>query len=846
MNLKRNQLNLSISPAAKTIFTLLFFVNTYFLCQSQERSQIQKIKVTGHAHMDPVYRWRWNEMENREIYKTFSDVLNMLDTFPNLHFAQSYLLYYETVQNRFPDIFEKVKKSIADKRWSVVGGQWVETDETLPSGESLIRQFLIARDYYTKNLGIKNISIVWSPDVFTGHSSTLPKIYAGCGIKNYVFSREAPADKRIFWWESKDGSRVLAYKIPEHYNPDYKKLPDQVKEWTKLSGYKVPLITVGKGDHGGGPGRSDIRSMNMLTEEIPLNFEFTSPEDYFSELNQLNKSWPVQKEEFGYHNGRAWWLGCYTSQAKIKMQNRRMENQLIAAEKFAAIGTMHKGKPFYPREDFLKAWKILLFNQFHDILPGTLTGLGADDVLKQYDKLNQISSDLLNNGLENIGNRINTSEMEGIPIVVYNPLSWKVSQFVNTNVTFVRCLSEFALQDAKGNPVPYSVVGQSNDGQTVTITFNAENIPPLGYKVFEVINKKPEVENSDLILMENQVENRYFKVKWDANGITSLFDKRLNKEVLLKTANKLRLQEDNGNSWGLKLTNKEFTIQSLVPSQVIFSSPLKVVVKWEDYFQSSKFVRYMTIFANTDQIEFETEVDWHSHNKLLRVTFPTALSGGKAFYDQSYGYVQRDETDQEYPAQKWIDYSEDGLGVALINNGKYGFTINSGELTMSVVRGARDMDPRMDEGKHSFKYVLNVHPGDWREANIPLKAWELNQPFLTKQENQHPGEISGWTYSDLCFPAEKSFFGINSDHVIISSLKTKQDAYNPNPIVLRIVETEGRDEKVTVNLPYEAKSVIECNHLEDPIEPLSKINMDGDKFHFSIGHDQIRTFKVYF
>ncbi len=846
MNQKRKQQYHSLPFSFKSVLLVLLLIIPFLNGYSQVDSITMEVEVTGHAHMDPVYRWRWNEIENREIYKTFSDVLDVLDTFPDLHFAQSYMLYYETVQNRFPTLYKRVKESISNKRWSVVGGQWVETDETMPSGESLIRQFLVARDYYTKNLDIKDISIAWSPDVFTGHPGTLPKIYAGCGIKNYVFSREAPTDKRIFWWESKDGSRMLAYKIPGHYNPDYKSLPEQLKKWTNLSGYNTPLITVGKGDHGGGPGKNDIRSMKLLSQDHPLHFDYSSPEDYFARLNSTNQNWPVQKEEFGYQPNGWQWLGCYTSQAKIKKLNRKLENRMIAAEKFAAIGIMHKGKPFYPREDFLKAWKILLFNQFHDIIPGTLTGLGADDVLKQYDKLDQISSDIINNGLENIGNRINTAGMKGIPVVVYNPLSWEVSQFVDADIAFIDSPAEFKVVDTEGEQVPYTVTRRSNKEQSVVITFNAENVPPLGYKVFQVINKKPEGKNTELVLWKNQIENNYFRIKWDTNGITSLYDKRLKKEILRNAANKLRLLEDNGSSWGLDITEKEFPVHALMPPKVVFSSPLKVIVKWEDYFQSSKFVRYMTIYANNNQIDFEMEVEWHSHNKLLKLAFPTVLSGGKAFYDQSYGYVQRKETNKEYPAQKWIDYSGNNFGVALLNNGKYGFTIDQGELTMSVVRGARDMDPRMDEGKHTFKYALIVHPGDWRDADIPLKAWELNQPLLVKRENQHPGEISGWTYSDLSFPAEKSFFGINSEHVIISSLKTKQDAYNPNPIVLRIVETEGRDENVTVQLPYEAKSVTECNHLEEPIDQRSEIKIDGKQFHFAIGHDQIRTFMVYF
>lgn len=349
----------------------LFNLNGYGQTFS-DKIDTQKVKVIGHAHMDPVYRWRWNEIENREISKTFSDVLNSLDKYPELHFAQSYLLFYSTIQKRFPALFEEVKQSISDKRWSVVGGQWVEPDETLSSGESLIRQFLIANDYYTRNLGIESVNIAWSPDNFTGHPVTLPKIYAGCGIQNYVFSREAPEDKMIFWWESSDGSRILGYKIPGSYNPSFRSLPELIKEWTEIANYDLPMITIGKGDHGGGPGEEDMVNLQRLAKESSLEFEHISPENYFSELHNSGKKWPVQKQEIGSQPGRGIRSGCITSQAKIKKLNRYYENQLIASEIFSVIGTMHKGKPFYPREDFLEAWRILLFNQFHDIPAGQM------------------------------------------------------------------------------------------------------------------------------------------------------------------------------------------------------------------------------------------------------------------------------------------------------------------------------------------------------------------------------------------------------------------------------------------------------------------------------------------
>jgi alpha-mannosidase len=697
--------------------------------QSQESSagkQEKTIYVMGHAHMDPVYRWRWNEIINRELNKTFTDVLGVLDEYPDLHFVQSYLLYYETIQKHFPDLFASINSSIEQDRWSVVGGQWVEADETLSSGESLIRQFLVARDYYSKNLNIDDVNIAWSPDVFTGHPVTLAKIYAGCGIQNYVFSRSEPEGKKVFWWESKDGSRILAYKIPGHYNPTYGKLPEYIDSWINTTSYDKPMITIGRGDHGGGPSPSDINVLDRLGKDHSLNFVHTSPEQYFKELHQSGNQWPVQNNEFGYSPQAGSWKGCYSSQARIKKYNRHFENKLLAAEKFSAIGTSYKGKPFYPREDLITAWKILLLNQFHDIIPGTLTGLGANDAYRDYQKLEIITSEL---------HRINT-QIEGIPLVIYNPHSWLVSQFVDAEISFVKPTANFDLRDKNGIPVPYTITEISDDGLIFTVSIDAREIPPLGYKLLEVIEKVPNRLDKDLRIGNNKLENNYYVIRWDEKGLSSIYSKKLNREMLRDHGNTLQLSEDFGSTWSLDLTGKDFNPQSLTKPEIVYSSPIKAVVRWEDYFQSSKFVRYMTIKADCEQIDFEMEIDWHDHEKLLRVVFPSQIEQGDAYYDQPYGYIKRNETSIEYPAQKWIDYSNQEFGVSLLNNGKYGFTINNGVLTMSVVRGAREMDPRMDEGKHSFKYALIAHSSSWRSANIPLKAWQFNQPLIAKQENR--------------------------------------------------------------------------------------------------------------
>ena len=806
-------------------------------------TKVKEIYVLGHAHMDPVYRWRWNEIRNRELKSTFTGVLETLDKYPDLHFVQSSLLFYETVQQYLPELFERINQRIANGRWSVVGGQWVEPDETLSSGESLIRQFLISRDYYSHNLKINDIDIAWSPDVFTGHPATLPKIYAGCGIKTYVFSRAEPEDKKVFWWESQDGSRILAYKIPGHYNPTFDDLPETIDTWIEITNYHKPLITIGRGDHGGGPGPADMIALQKLAEAHSLKFVPTSPGQYFSDFHQSGNRWPVQQDEFGYFPEKSSWKGCYTSQARIKKYNRYFENQLLAAEKFSAIGTFYKGKPFYPREDLSMAWKILLFNQFHDIIPGTLTGLGVNDAYRHYEELESITSEILVNGLENIGNRIDT-RLEGIPLVIYNPHSWPVSQSVQADISFVKPVASFDILSADGTSIPYDLIEESEDQVKVSVW--ASDVPPLGYKMYEVV-EGPHIEAAtDLQTGERQVENSHYIIRWDDIGISSIYSKDLNREMLEGHGNVLQILEDHGSSWSLALTGQTFSPRSLTTPEIVYSSPIRTVVRWEDYFQSSRFIRYMTVKAGCDQIDFEMEVEWHEHDKLLRLAFPTQVRQGEAYYDQPYGYVRRIGPGLELPAQKWIDCSNQEFGISLLNNGKYGFTINDAVMTMSVVRGARDMDPRMDEGKHSFQYALIAHPMDWRAADIPLKAWQFNQPLIARQENRHRGDISGWRFSALSFPAEKSFFRIESDHVIISCLKVKQDAYDPYDLVLRIVETEGRDEEAILHLPHEPMEVIECDHLERPIKTINTLAVNGDRLTFRIGHDQIRTFLVRF
>ncbi len=819
----------------------------------------REIDLVGNAHIDMAYRWRLNETADRVTPDTFEGVIKMMDVVPDLTFAQSQMALYDIARIKYPGLFELMKQKNKEGRWSVTGGQWIEPDAILPSGESLIRQFLIGNEFNEKYLNIDPVNIAWVPDSFCGQALTLPMIYSGCGIQYYVFGRGAPNDKKVFWWQSPDGSQVLAYKAPHHYNVKIdNKLLEIADTWSAISDIDKVMVLFGEGDHGGGPRKPDIDNMERLKKEHPeYKFRYVTPETYFQELDVKNKKFDTYHGELGLFgeensNFASQWRGSFVSQARIKKANRDMENLFLTAETFATIGTMLQKKPLFPRVDFRDGWKIILLNQFHDILPGTSIGDVFDDALNDYKHLDEEGNRLLKYGLEVIGSRIDTRG-EGIPLVVYNPLSWKRTDVVDASIEFIRNTKDFSIMDSSGNPVLFQINDIAQDGLSANVSFLAENIPPVGYKMYRVVNAKPVLLNSDLKYTTYSVSNHFFKISWDSHGELDIINLLSGESILEGKGNVLNLfVEQNSSSWNLNIADKldEIKPENNTP-QVICDGPAKIILKWTDYINNtSSIVRKLILKSHSARIEFEMTVDWHEHDKLLKVSFPTAIDNGIAVFEQPYGYIERKKDGIVWPAQNWIDLSTEQTGFALLNNGKYGFDVNKNTLSASVVHGARDMDPRMDEGVHSFGYAVYPHQGDWKQANVFQQSLEFNRPLLVKQENLHTGDLPGKRAPlqsiQKSLPAEHSFFSIESDHVVLSVIKVQQGDWNPNNLVLRIFETQGRDGKVTVNLPGPLRSINETNHIEKQIDFKSPVSLDEHSFTFEIGKNQLRTFLLAF
>jgi len=812
--------------------------------------------MIGNAHIDLAYRWRWNETTDRVTPDTFIGVLDMLDKMPELTFAQSQVALYESIEKTHPQVFRRIREKINAGQWSVVGGQWAEPDAILPSGESHIRQFLIGMEYCRTHLGVDSIHIGWLPDAFCGQALTLPQIFSGCGIRYYLFGRGAPAGKEVFRWIAPDSSSMLAYHLPVPYGltaPDADLLTP-LRDWRRTTGLPFAMVLFGEGDHGGGPRQTDIEAIERLRkmDGVPT-LRFATAEDFFARLAKAPTPWPAHFGEIGRGIGESdevdqAWMGSYTSQAVIKKMHRNAENLLLTAEKFATIGSMLQRKPLFPRVDFREAWKLLLRNQFHDILPGTSIGDVFDDSRRDLQWVDQEGHRLLRFGLEVIGSRIDTRDA-GIPLVVYNPCSWVRGDVVEADVHFVQPCEQFTVLDTDTEPIAYQVLSVSEDKQHYRLLMAVHDIPSIGYKVYRVVPHHRSLPKTELFVKGQTVESRYFRISWNQTGLSSIYDKTLNREVLSGSANRLQLLgESRSSAWDLVLSGEEFPLQAIGRPVVVERGPVRVVVRWQNITSSSRVVRDLILHVDQPRIDFAMTVDWHESDRMLKAVFPVSVSGGRAVFEQPYGVIERPLDGMDHPAQNWIDFSESTYGVALLNDGKYGFDVKDQTMRMSIVRASRDMDPRMDEGTHTFHYALFPHAGDWVEGRVMQAALQLNQPLVSLQENHHIGSLPDWGEhrNDFSLARRHSFFAVDQDQVIITAVKVQQGDWSPNNVVLRLFEPAGRNVQARVFCPARPKRVVAANHLEDPIPGAAAIQIERDGFLIPMKANEIRTLLLEF
>jgi alpha-mannosidase len=790
-------------------------------------------------------------------------VLNMAG-FPEFRYAQGQALTYEWLEKKHPALFEKIKVEIQAGKWEVTGGTWVEPAGNLISGESWVRQILYGKNYFKDKFGI-DVKTAWQAKP-SGTHWNMPQIYQKSGIDRLVTRQLSHNDTtvfpyHIFRWQGVDGSSLLSYAPLNAASPQSSIIKNfetnNIAGYEAATGYKKSLLLYGGGDRDNGPYRQTLKRLRKYKKLfIAPEYIHSTSRNFLDNIEKdLGKNIPLRQDELYLENHR----GAYTTRSEIKKSGRRGESRISTAEKLAAAAAL-MGFP-YPQKELEDAWKMLLTNQAYPILSGFSSTPVYRDAMELYEKADKTIKKVAANALKHMAQKINTAIIkEGVPLLVFNSLSWRRSDFVT-----VACPAGFGeelkILDINGGEVPIEIEEDREDGG-FKISFIAEDIPPAGYKLFSIaasekLRKKSNVSYE--LAQGKTIENKFYKIKIDAysGNMKSIFAKALNREFVAKgkEANVLRVYEDRPEKWDARnigYTGRMWELNRADSIDIVTDSPVRVVLRVKksflgltktrrrptEYFPSSFFTQYITLYRDLDRVDIKTEADWWEEHMFLKAVFPVNVKSDNAAYEIPFAAINRttkfdtawEKARFEAPALKWADLSEAEFGISLLNDCKYGYDIHGYEMMISLLRSPLRPDPLTDRGKHTFVYSLYAHKGRWHEAETVKRGYELNSPLIALITDRHEAD----------FPGELSFFSVTAQGVILDTVKKEEKG---SGIILRLYESGGKAEKAALRFFKAPVRIYEAGIMENKIR---EIKCPGKSLTLSFKKYEIKTLLIYF
>lgn len=814
------------------------------------------LQFASNAHIDAA--WLWRKKETEEVAKrTFSAVMNMFKARPDFTYTQSQAALYEWMKKDYPSLFNQIKDYVASGRWEISGGMWVEPDCNLPGGDSWARQLLFGQKFFKENFS-KKARIGWNPDSF-GYNWNLPQFMLLGGLDAFITQKIGWNDTnvfpyRLFWWQSPDGSKILTYFPFDYVNTieDPFQLVDWLRQFEANTGLTKLLVLFGVGDHGGGPSLEMMARIDQLKNLFVYpQIEFNTAQNYIDWIRKHDlSSLPIWNDELylEYHRGTA------TTQSNIKKWNRESEVLLTTTEKFSSISKIFGGKNYHDKIN--DAWKNVLFNQFHDILPGSGIREIYIDAEQDYKEANELGNFVLNKSLKSIAQNINTSFIkDGKALIVFNPLSWDRNDVVKVGLE-KGDENNYLIFDENGTEIPIQIIQKNK--LTREIIFIAKDVPALGYKTFVMKSTDTKLEKNNVEVKTKsvtEIDNEFFivKVNPSTGWVSSIFDKRFKKELLSGEANKLQLLEDKPSAWdawNIGLTGVEYpaTFRKI---ELIENGPVRKVLRcYRDYlkpgvkkefptedFPNSFFVQDIILYNGIDRIDFKTDVEWYEDKTMLKVAFPFNINDTVATYEIPFGMVKRsttlkrqwDKGKWEVNAQKWADISDDNYGVSLLNKSKYGYDTKGNVMRLSLLRSPKWPDPTADRGIHSFEFSLYPHEKRVEQSETVYKGYEFNYPLLAIITESHEGNLL----------TKHSFVQILPKNAILTSIKQAED--DSTALIFTIYESIGKDCEVNLSLPFKPSKVFESNFME---ENLKEISFENDIVKFSLPKNSMKVLKV--
>ena len=755
---------------------------------------LPQVTCIGHTHIDIA--WLWRVAQTREkAQRSFATVIQLMRQYPEYKFMSSQALLYQMVKEECPDLYEEIKREIKSGRWEVEGSMWVEADCNLISGESLVRQILVGKNFFKKEFGI-DTKVLWCPDVF-GYSVAMPQILKKSGVDKFVTSKiswndtnQMPYD--VFMWRGLDGSEVFTYfltaqdkvkgKQPSNFTT-YVGMgePKQIAgTWDRFQQKELTsetIITYGWGDGGGGPTSEHIEQIIRMSQGLP-----NCPTTVFdTATNFLNRVYDEVKDNrylkrwdgelyLEYHRG------TYTTQAKNKKFNRKSEFALSNLEALS-IASKVLANTEYPKETLDSAWKMVLTNQFHDIIPGSSIKEVYEETDVEYADFFRTAASLRDDFTSAISNNVKTDG----GVIVWNPQSY-------TNSGIIRL-----------------------DEQS----YYVENIPAKGYKVLPLsdLQVKKSVQVS-----QRTLENDYYLVEFDEQyNVERIYSKQQDRECLKKgcKANVFTVFEDiphNFDAWELRKYYKEkkWNVDEVVSATPVFEGAragICIVKK----FLTSEIRQTIYLYDGIERIDFVTDIDWDVEHTCLKVSFPIDVHTTKATYDVQFGNIERNTHENtcwdgakfEVCAHKYVDISDAGFGVTLMNDCKYGHDVRDGVMSLTLLKCATYPNPDSDKGNHQFTYSLYAHKGNVQDSSAVAIAYDLNNPMYAQRiEKNEQGNL----------PECYSLISCDAKNFVLETIK---QAENTEDIVVRGYECNNKRTAVTLQCGFPVKKAYACNLLEE-------------------------------
>ena len=739
----------------------------------------------GHSHIDVAWLWPLAETE-RKAGRTMSTQLALMEEYPEYKFLQSQPHLFRFLQRRYPEVYERIKAAVDAGQFVPEGGAWVEPDTNISGGEALIRQFIHGKRFFRDEFGVE-CELLWLPDVF-GYSGALPQILRGCGVKYFsthkifwTYHGGDPFPYNTFTWEGIDGSEVYV-----HLHNDYNARVDPnnvIKRWNQRvqkDGFSTRLYPFGFGDGGGGPTRNHLEFARRLAnlEGVP-KFTITTPRAYFED--QMVKGWPearyVGELYFQAHRG------VLTSQARTKRGNRKSEFALRRAEMWGVAAKALSGFDF-SAATLDEAWKGVLLNQFHDILPGS-------SIARVYEEAEALYAEVIAEADCVTVGATKALAVGEDGITVFNDLSWSRSGLVPLPE------GSAGAKDGAGQGLPVQVV----DGELMTEV----TVPSCGWTTItaaEPAAKPADVANT-IVATDRSLENATLRVTFNDKGeIVSLVDKTVALgELATGPGNRFEMFKDvptRFDAWDIDSMYEQTPVILDDPAEieVVAAGPLVGTLRVTRRLNNSTMTQEISLRRAGRRLDFRTTVDWHERHKLLKVAFPVNIHANEAVHEIQFGHIARpnhrsrpfDADRYEVANQKWTALMQQDRGCAVLNDSKYGVNVLGDTIKLTLLKSAMAPDMHADQGVQEFTYALYVWNGSFAESDVVREGYDLNAPLMTA-----PGNAG-----------TRSLFAVDAANVVIDTVKPAEDG--SNDIVIRLYEAKRMTTacRLTTSLPVAA------------------------------------------